>query len=334
MAKQKEEIMEFDDSPIEEVKTQIIVENNQSQQIKSNKKVKQNKEDKPLINCLRNEKVRVQFVPRRNSITNKKHMLYGGMIEGAKKRFCVPMLASGLYANVLTNDEKNYLEYIMGLEDNALSIYNKVNNFWDTSNPEGVNTVELTKDDTFLDLSSPTQYIQYKILLANKNFICPSLQELQDRPKATYQYVIVEEGKTTESESYKIDALMEAFDYLKKHENDTSLLRYILELIEGRPISANTKNEYIKNRLGTIIQTDSRIFINTIKDPYLDIKVLIKEAKDAGIIIQRGDYYYDSLTNTPLCNSGENPVLSIAAKYLANPKNQEKKFAIESRLKK
>src|SRR5574344_1693519 len=120
-------------------------------------------------------------------VTNPKHILYGGMAEGAVRRFTVPRLSSGMFVNVLTDNEKAYLEEIMGLEYNALSIYKKVDHFWDDSNENGINRVRLTKQDNYLNLADPEDYIRYKILLANKDYIASSLQELEDHPKSTYQ---------------------------------------------------------------------------------------------------------------------------------------------------
>ena len=113
-----------------------------------------------LKNCLRNERILVRFVPKEDSnITNPKHILYGGMAEGAVKYYTVPIIAStGTLKNVLTNDEKAFLESYMGLEYNALSVHNKVNNFWSNY------TVRLTKRDNYLDLSDPNDYIKYKVL--------------------------------------------------------------------------------------------------------------------------------------------------------------------------
>ena len=55
------------------------------------------------ICCLRNERVIVRFVPRQSGIiTNPKHILYGGMAEGAIRKFTVPKLSSGMF--VVAND--------------------------------------------------------------------------------------------------------------------------------------------------------------------------------------------------------------------------------------
>jgi hypothetical protein len=88
-------------------------------------------------------------------VQNPKHILYGGMAETATRSFVVPKLSSGLFRNVLTDNEKSFLEQVMGLEYNALSIYKKKDNFWDDSNPNGIGRVTLHKQDNYLDLSVP-----------------------------------------------------------------------------------------------------------------------------------------------------------------------------------
>ena len=122
------------------------------------------------INCLRNKKVIVRHVPKVSGlVSNPKHIYYGGMAENAIRYYTVPQLQSGKYVNVLTNDEKEFLEETMGLEVNALSIYKKENNYWDNFK------IRLTKHDTVLDLSYPDDYIKYKVLLANEDMIAKSI---------------------------------------------------------------------------------------------------------------------------------------------------------------
>ena len=87
---------------------------------------------KELISCLRNEKVIVRYIVKPNTnVSNQRHVLYGGMAETASRTFTVPMLKSGALVNVLTDSEKDFLEYYMGLEKNALSVYQKIRNLYD-----------------------------------------------------------------------------------------------------------------------------------------------------------------------------------------------------------
>lgn len=279
--------------------------------------------------CLRNERVIVRFVPKEGGmITNPKHILYGGMAEGAVRYFTVPVLQStGAFKNVLTDAEKEYLEQVMGLEYNALSIYKKENNYWENFR------VRLTKQDTYLNLSDPNDYIKYKVLLANTNFIADSLETLQDRPRATYQYVLIKEGESEKRESDNISTIMKCYKEYGKIENDADTLKCIVELLDKRPLAKGTKIEFLQGKANTLIQSNPGLFYSTITDPTLPVKVLIRRAVEEGVISRRGDQYYLKSDNSPLCGNNEEPTLNTAAKYLSLPKNQELKLSIEAKLK-
>lgn len=287
------------------------------------------KYDKPLISCLRNERIIVRHVPKEGGlVTNPKHILYGGMAENAVRYFTVPILeSSGAYKNVLTDDEKAFLEEVMGLEYNALSVYKKENNYW--SNYQ----VRLTKQDNFLDLSVPDDYIKYKVLKANSNFIADSLETLQDKPKATYQFVMIREGEEESQESEKLSATMKCYMEYGRIKDDRDTLKCIIELIDGRPIAANSKIELLQGKINNLIQADSKLFLKIITDPLLSTKVLINKAIEAGVISKRGDQYYLISSNSPLCGNNEDPTLNVAARYLNLPKNQELKLSIEAKIK-
>ena len=281
-----------------------------------------------LKNCLKNERILVRFVPKEDSnITNPKHILYGGMAEGAIKYYTVPVLAStGTYKNILTDDEKAFLESYMGLEYNALSVYNKTNNFWANF------TVRLTKHDNYLDLSDPNDYIKYKVLLANTDFIADSLKTLNDRPKATYQFVMIKEGESEKREEEKMSVTMRCYKEYGKIEDDNDTLRCIIELIDNRPIAKNTKSEFLKSRINSLIQADPKLFYSIITDEYLNNKVLIKTATEEGVIKRRNNLYY--FEDTPLCPDGTESTLSVAAEYIGLGKNQDLKLRIEALLNK
>ena len=322
---------DIDDSTIEAAPLQVV-----EKEIPMAKETKQAtvKSTAATVNCLRNERVIIRHIPKESGmVTNPKHILFGGMAENAVRTFVVPRLSSGMFVNILTDSEKAFLEEVMGLEYNALSIYKKVDNFWDDSNENGISRVRLTKQDNYLNLADPEDYIRYKILLANKDYIAPSLQALQDSPKATYQFVIISEGDETKSAKDNMSATMKCYKEFGKIENDINTLRVIVETIDGRPTAPTVKLEFLQGRINTLIQADSKIFLRVITDPMLSTKVLIKRAIEAGLISNRGNYLYLKSDNTPLCEVNEEPTLNIAAKFLNAPKNQEIKFALEAKLK-
>ena len=290
-------------------------------------------EEKPLINCLRNEQVIVRYLPKQSRmVTNPKHVLFGGMAENATRTFVVPMLSSGRYVNVLTDSEKDFLEELMGLPANALSIYKKVDNFWDDANEAGISKVTLRKQDNYLNLANVEDYIRYKILLANKDYIAPSLEALETNPKATYQFVILTEDSETKSAKKGMTILMQCYTAYGKIEDDVDALRVIIETLTGVTVHKNTKKEFLQTKANELIQGNSKMFLKIATDPMLQTKVLIRRCIEEGLIAHRGNQYYIKEGNIPMCEDGE-PTLNVAAQWINLPKNQEIKLSLEAKLK-
>lgn len=291
------------------------------------------KEQKEMVGCLRNEKIIVRHIKKPSPLVkDPKHVLYGGMSDRTVKTFVVPRLSSGILVNVLTDAEKEYLEDVMGLEYNALSIYKKVDNFWDDDSNTGIAQVRLHKQDNYLDLSNPEDYIKYKILLANKDFIAPSLTALKNTPKATYQFVIISDGEEAKVAKNNMSITMQCYKEYGKIENDIDTLRVIIESIDGRPTASNTKIEFLQSKINDLIQNNSSLFLKTIQDSLLPTKVLIKKSIEIGTIYKKGNYLYLTDGGTPLCDKNEEPNINNAAKFLSKPKNQNIKFALEAKL--
>lgn len=295
----------------------------------------ENNEDMGTISCLRNEKIKVRFIKRNNGMPDN-HVLSGGMAEGSKMTLVVPRLNTGTFVNVLTDAEKSFLEEYMGLEYNALSIYKKPDdeNFWNDANANGINKVVLIKGDNYFDLSNPQDYIKYKILLANKNIICPSLTTLKETPKATYRFVIIAEGEESKQAKTNMNNTMRCYKEYGKIEENIDLLRMIVETIDGRPTAPSVKLEFLQNKCNTLIQNDPKKFLSVITDPLLSTKSLIKLSIENGSIANRGNYLYLRSDNTPLCEQNEEPTLNFAAKYLNAPKHQDILFALQAKLNK
>lgn len=330
MAKERVEDMVIDDTELVLNQPMVELEKPQPKETRETRKIRRPQEDidNTPLNCLRNERVIVRFVPKQTGIVNNpKHILYGGMAETAIRWFTVPKLSSGMYVNVLTDKEKEYLEEIMGLEYNALSIYKKVDNYWDNFQ------VRLTKQDNYLNLADPDDYIKYKVLLANKNQIAPSIEVLQSKPKATYQFVIVQEGEESKMAKKEMNATMQSYMEFGKIQDDADTLRMIIETIDGRPIAKTSKIEFLQSKVNKLIQADAKLFYRIATDPLLPTKVLIKKSIEANLISNRGGMLYLRDGGTPLCGDNEEPTLGVAAKFLNLPKNQSLKFSLEAKLK-
>ena len=295
-------------------------------------------ESKDFISPLMNERIILRFIPKKSGLipNDKRHVLFGGMAETAVRTFTVPLLRNGAFANVLTNSEKEFLEDYMGLERNALSIYNRKsnplkgtegNNFWESFQ------VRLQKQDNYFDLSDHDDFIKYKVLLSNKDLIAPSIQTLQDYPKATYQYVIIRELDESKMLENEASATIKSAIAFGKIENDRDTLRVIIETLEGRPTSPKVTIDQLKKKALESIKNNSKMFLKITSDDLLPTKVLLKRSVEGGLVIIRGNYYYLADGDLPLCENNEQPVLNIAARYLNAPSHQQIKFTLEAKLK-
>ena len=279
------------------------------------------------INPLRKERVIVRFVPKENdNIVDRKHVAFGGMMDGAVRGFTVPVLSNGTYKNVLTDNEKTFLEEVLGLEVNGLSVYNKKDNYWDNF------LIRLTKQDTILDLSDPEDYIKYKVLLANSDLVAPSMKALRENRRATYEYVIMEPNEEFSDSRNRVNNTMKCYEEFGAIKDKFDTLRCIIETIDGRTVANNTKIEFLQAKATDLITSNPKLFLETITDPLLNTKVLIKRAVEANLISKRGEYYYFREDGSPLCGPNEDPTFTIAARYLSSPENQELKFSIEAKL--
>ena len=274
---------------------------------------------------LKNERVIVRRLLKEGKITNPKHVLYGGMALGAFHTFTVPMLRNGQLVDVLTKQEKDYLEEVMGLETNALSVHRKVDNFW--SNYQ----VKLGKEDTYLDLSIPEDYIKYKVLLNNTEQIAPNLDAVTLRPKETYEYVLLHESEEAKANKKRVNKNIEAYKILGKIEGDRDKLRTIVEIATSRPQHRTVSVDVLTDQIDRLIQSNANLFLTIAQDPLLDTKVLLKKGIEFGAVKIKNDLFYDS-DGRPLCDAG-NATFSVAAEWLNKPKNQGVKLAIEAKIK-
>lgn len=274
---------------------------------------------------LKNERVIVRRLLKEGKITNPKHVLYGGMALGAFHTFTVPMLRNGQLVDVLTKEEKTYLEEALGLETNALSIHRKVDNYW--SNYQ----VRLGKEDVILNLNNPEEYIKYKVLLNNTESIAPSLDAVSLKPKETYEYVLLHEEEEAKANKKRVNKNIEAYKILGKIEGDKDKLRTIVEIATSRPQHRTVNVDVLTDQIDRLIQANANLFLTIAQDPLLDTKVLLKKGLECGAVKVKNDLFYDS-DGKPLCDAG-NATFSVAADWLNKPKNQGTKLAIEAKIK-
>ena len=274
---------------------------------------------------LPDEKVTIKFIRRNRGLAadvGDSHVISGGMIEGATRKFCVPLLRNGGLKNVLTNEEKEFFEkgHFMGVN---LSIYS---DFWKDQ------YVSLEKIDTILDLSIPEDYLKFKILSAWDDVIATSLEDYKTKNKGTYQFYITKAGEELKDRSKKLDLIKTAWKEYYRIEDNRDVLISIIYLMSGKKLSDNSTMKFINTEVETLVDTRTKDFLNLVEDPNFETKTLIALAENAGIILKKNGKY-ETIDGLTLAKQGEIASLPNAVKYLIDAKNQEVRDLIEARIK-
>ena len=285
------------------------------------------KESTVYTGFLKNETITVQFIPKpTREISNPNHVAYGGKLEGTYDYISPPRLDKGKMQNILTKEEKEGLEFLMGRD---LSIYG---DFWKGYRKGGLFPVALGKEDKFLNLSVPEDYIVYKVLL-NTNLVANSTQQMKDEPRESYKWVMVKEDETDKIGEERVNEKAEAYAFYNQHSSNSDVLRYILRKL-GKHTHGGQKLSFLREQVGLAIDNPKyrSIILKLSKDKALTEKVLLEQAFTLGIIDRVSNQYFTK-EGEPISGEGEDPTEFNSARFLGLPVGQEMRLAIEARIK-
>ena len=287
--------------------------------------MKEEVKDKTNSFTLPDEIVTVKYIHRNTGMASnvdKNHVISGGMLTNAIRKFSAPIQRNGSIKNVLTNEEKEYLENITGLN---LSVYG---DFWQTF------FVTLQKEDANnrFDLSNPMDYISVKILESlSKEDIAPNW--VSRNQKQTYQFVITRGDEEMKEDKKRFDYKKDAFKLYGKIEDDRDKLLGVYKLLTNKPISNDSPLSWLQGKVEEIIDNKPMSFVNVVNDKAFYTKMLITDAVDKGVVVKSSNKY-STVDGLELCNSGEIPTFDNAVAYLDSPKNQEVRDIIEAKINK
>lgn len=272
------------------------------------------------IFTLPNKVITVKYIKRKKGMSSnvsEDHVISGGMLSGSVKKFTTPLMKNGGLANILTKEEKEYLEKETGLE---LSVYK---DFWKT------HYVSLFKDDNRLDLSNPMDYISYKILSVLKDDIAPNWSERN--MKQTYQFVMVSGDEEMSERKVTLDSKLEAFRLYGKIDEDKDKLIGILSLLTNQPVSKETSLKWLQTKVAEFLDSKPESFLAIVKDKSLETKLMINTSIEKGIILKKGNKYSTS-DGLDLCENGQIATFENAVTYLDNVKHQDVRTFIEAKI--
>jgi hypothetical protein len=296
------------------------------EQEKTTKKKKEN------FNPLKKETVEVKFIRSTSKMYSNESPLSGGLAETASITYTVPR-ENGMIKQILTPDEITFFENYFGLPEGAMNFNAITNNYWTTYNRGYINRVALDKSGKRLDLSNAKDYIEYKILLANTEYICPNQETLENFRKATYRFVLNNDNTVAMSAGKSADLKFELFEIYGKYKEDADMLRVICYLIEHKKVSPKTKIELLKSKVVSMMENRAKDCYAVMSSKNLEQKKAILIGVEKGIISDRNGFYYYTENGQKLSNEYEEPNLNNAANYLADVANQELYFSISKKIK-
>ena len=262
-----------------------------------------------------NEKyvIRLYKKTNRKEFVTKGHPLFGGMMENTRISLKYPVDKNGRRrADIFTEEEIEELAQDLHIPVDEFNSYS--GKFWDTYR------LELTKDDKYLNLSDPRDYIDYKIAINWYPIIAKNYTERKTHPYIKY-YV-----DKVDNENKRLlgvaKARKEVYDAYAKYEENKYVLKYVLERL-GHITPSSTKLEVIQEMILDYIERDVYKMQAYFKEDNLIIKGLILEATESGILSMLKNKTIRS-RNTELGNivfKGEEPKIGNVAKFLADKKN-------------
>lgn len=268
--------------------------------------------------------IKIKFIKRKNGMAanvKDNHIISGGMLEGSYRKFPVPMLRNGGLKNILTDAEKKYFESeVYGGQ--SLSMYSK---FWDDF------YVTLEKLDTQLDLSIPDDYLRYKLLLGWDKIIAPSLKVFREAPTAQYQFYLEREGEEEQILAKDLSHTQLAWKNFNKIEDNPEILAAVIFLMTGKVAAPNAKPGYLNSQVAQLVDTKAEKFNNLVNDAQFESQVLVANAERAGII-KKVKGAYETEDGLPLTELGQPATVKNVVSFLNDPKNNEVKELILSRL--
>ena len=268
-------------------------------------------------------KIRIKLIPKGVNalITDPSHEAYN-LFGNSTRDFLVPVDPQGNLHNPFEcKEEQLWLEKELDLD---LNYHKGDNNYFHTA------IVSLGKTDKIIDKANPKQYLEFIIARANKLYVAPNLASA--KKKATYKYVISEEGDEIKASAKKVNKTAEAYKLFGKMEDDREAMLNFLK-VYGKKVSPATKDSSLITFIGEIITDDIDGFLEVANDKSnYDIKLLIAQAVEAGAVEKKVRKYYLP-GGDPLCGDGDTPTLENAVIYLNNKANQDILITLKARVK-
>lgn len=283
-----------------------------------------------LKNCLLDQKIRVEYIPKFDTIYNVPNSpAKDGMHAEAVHKLPLPF-KNGQRIAFLTGEEIAFLGSKLGA-DLSFSIDPNKKSYWDT-----FTLPVLTVRNFELDLSDPVQYIQWKALGWWPK-VAATPEEEKAKPREVRWRMInpeIQHSKRVIAGKSKKEAWRV---YGQFEKSDKEILLYIYFLLKDKTYDYKQVTEDdLTGMFEPILDNDAATFLVQTEQPDLKVRSLIYSAWMAGILTKKSDGFWriKDGQETKLFKDNEDGTLIDAANFILDPSKQTLKFEIEAAFKK
>ena len=230
------------------------------------------------------------------------------------------------FVKIFEAGEQEAFEKALELEAGTLNLYKRKKSWWSKFN------IALDKNEKTLDLNSPLQALEYRVLLANKDSFIKTRAEYS----GIQDYILIDQKLAKEGDykaAEKTEAAMDFFIKLRKSNKNMYDALRVMGLRPSKDMASNP--QALKTELYKVIQQIEKIkglpniddFLAVSEDKMYADKVFVLDAIDIGAVEMKGDSFRLSESGTPLGRG-----LQEVAEYFHAAKNQEDKLLIQRRI--
>jgi hypothetical protein len=210
---------------------------------------------------------------------------------------------TGVLQTGLSDEDEKRLENKMNMSPGTLSRYNK--DYWTMFR------VDISKEGTILDLSSPEDELKYLVLKAHQR-VANSEMERFDSPFAEYimtsdeqEAKVVNRKSKLKRKAYKVFSGM-----------STTEMKDVLKVM-GKRVGDDASVDFVESQLDKIVTDDPQNFLTTVEDPTFAMRAFIDDCISARVLVKNGTKY--QLPGGDIVGY----TLEQTIEYLQNPDNQE-----------
>lgn len=270
---------------------------------------------------LQNKKVKVVPIKRKGSWLGKGHaaeFLFGE----AKRKYTAPKGPNGRIVDVLTKEEEEFLSKELRRD---LSVFSPPKeNYWTN------HYVALGDSVRILNLADPQDYLDWKLLLANKNEIAPSGEDKYK--KGTYKFAISSLDFEDDVKANKANNKKEAYIHFGKLEakGKYAMIDFLSAYYFGKPgkrVAENADIKWVTAELDRVIEEDLEGYLAISKDGDIEYKILIQKAISKNALYKNRNSYSLPDTNKVIAENLDSLIL-----WFKDPANSEEVVKIEAKI--